>query len=179
MRMSGVDCFLCLSEQEDISILSRHLSSYHKISNEADVILFLQGFSQEQRQNIVKGLIKTETAVAVGDWEKQETLIQNTPPASPREEMAPTVEELIATSTSSKTEPEVKEENKKEKITETLDAKKEKTPSTVSAGKPELPKRPVLRSRTREVAGEEVKTRKRKSLMMCENAVSNRCTGDN
>ena len=169
-------CFLCLSEQEDISILSRHLTSYHKISHEADVILFLQGFSQEQRQNIVKGLIKTEPAVAVGDLEKQESLIQNTPPASPREEMAPTVEELTATS--SKTEPKVTEENTKEKLPETLDAKKEETSSTVSTGKPELPKRPVLRSRSRAVAGEEVKTRKRKSLMMCENAVSNRCTAD-
>ena len=169
---------MCLSEQEDISILSRHLTSYHKISHEADVILFLQGFSQEQRQNIVKGLIKTEPAVAVGDLEKQQSLIENTPPASPREEMAPTVEELIATSTLSKTESKVTEENTKVKIPETLDAKKEETPSTVSTGKPELPKRPVLRSRTKAVAGEEVKTRKRKSLMTCENAVSNRCTAD-
>ena len=169
---------MCLSEQEDVSSLSRHLTLYHKISHEADVILFLQGFSQEQRQNIVKGLIKTEPAVAVGDLEKQQSLIENTPPASPREEMAPTVEELIATSTLSKTESKVTEENTKVKIPETLDAKKEETPSTVSTGKPELPKRPVLRSRTRAVAGEEVKTRKRKSLMMCENAVSNRCTAD-
>jgi len=165
---------LCLSEQENISILSRHLTSYHKISHEADAILFLQGFSQEQRQNIVKGLIKTEPAVAVGDLEKQESLIQNTPPASPREEMALTVEELIATSTLSKTEPKVTEENTKMELPETIYAKKEEAPLTVSAGKPELPKRPVLRSRTRAVAGEEVKTRKRKSLMMCENAVSNR-----
>ena len=169
---------MCLSEQEDVSSLSRHLTLYHKISHEADAILFLQGLSQEQRQNIVKGLIKTEPAVAVGDLEKQQSLIENTPPASPREEMAPTVEELIATSTLSKTEPEVTEENTKVKIPETLDAKKEETPSTVSTGKPELPKRPVLRSRSRAVAGEEVKTRKRKSLMMCENAVSNRCPAD-
>ena len=169
---------MCLSEQEDISILSRHLTSYHKISHEADVILFLQGFSQEQRQNIVKGLIKTEPAVAVGDLEKQQSLIENTPPASPREEMAPTVEELIATSTLSKTESKVTEENTKVNLPETLDVKKEEAPSTVSTGKPELSKRPVLRSRTRAVAGEEVKTRKRKSLMMCENAVSNRCTAD-
>ena len=177
--MSGVECFLCLGEQEDMSSLGGHLASHHKISHEADVILFLQQCSQKQRQDIVREMIKPDPAM-VGDAEKQETMFQSTPPASPKDE-APTVEELVAISTSSisnKIEPKATKENTEEEFPKKLEPKEDERSSTV-AEKPKIPERPVLRTRTREVAVQEIKTRKRKSLNLCTNAVSNRCVAKN
>ena len=53
-------------------------------------------------------------------------------------------------------------------------AEEEEEEQSTVAEKPTMPRKPVLRTRTRAVAGEETKTRKRKSLMTCENAVSKR-----
>ena len=188
--MSGVECFLCLSEQ-DISSLGGHLASHHRISNEANLIMFLADLSQEKRRQIVNGFNKAdpeEAMVRVG--ENLESLkSQTTPPASPKEEIAPMGDEHV-TSSPSETEPEPKEQNEKNQIlTERSEARdeelklpeksvaiKEESALTADHEKPKVPKRPVLKSRTRAVAGEEIKTRKRRSLMMCENlnAVSNR-----
>jgi len=186
--MSGVECFLCLKEQ-DISSLSGHLASYHRISNEANLIMFLADLSQEKRQQIVKGFNKTDPEeVRVG--ENLDSLkCQTTPPASPKEVTAPMGDELFTSSPSEK-EPKPKEQNEKNqvsterseardeklKLSEKSVASKEISAPTADSEKPKVPNRPVLKSRTRAVAGEEIKTRKRRSLMMCENlnAVSNR-----
>ena len=188
--MSGVECFLCLSEQ-DISSLGGHLASYHKISNEANLIMFLADLSQEKRQQIVNGFNTAdpeEAVVRVG--ENLESLqSQTTPPASPKEEIAPMGDEHV-TSSPSEREPEAKEQNERSqilterseardeelKLSEKSDTIKKESSLTADIEKPTVPKRPVLKSRTRAVAGEEIKTRKRRSLMMCENlnAVSNR-----
>ena len=127
----------------------------------------------------MRGLMKPDPAV-VGDEAKQETLFQNTPPASPKDE-APTVEELVAISTSSKStknEPKATKENTEEEFPKKLEPKEDERTSTV-AEKPKIPKRPVLRTRTREVAVQEIKTRKRKSLNLCTNVAKKKCVAKN
>ena len=190
--MSGEECsyrcFLCLNEQDiSNSELIRHLASHHRISNE--VIILLTN-SQEKRQEFMKGFLKLfpEEAMAyVG--ENQESVSQNTPPASPKEEIAPMVGEVVASSPA-ESEPEVEDQDEKnpistersevrdeeEKMSEKLDASEKEIAPSADVKKPKVPKRPVLKSRLGAVASEEVKTKKRKSLMMCENlnAVSNR-----
>ena len=67
-------------------------------------------------------------------------------------------------------------EARDEKLSEKTDASKKEIAPSADVKKPKVPKRPVLKGRIGAVAIEEVKTKKRKSLMMCENlnAVSNR-----
>ena len=119
--------------------------------------------------------------------ENQESISQNTPPASPKEEITPMVGEVV-TSSQAKSEPEEEDQDEKnpisterseawdEKLSEKTDASKKDIAPSADVKKPKVPKRPVLKSRPGAVASEEVKTKKRRSLMMCENlnAVSNR-----
>ena len=94
-------------------------------------------------------------------------LVHPTPPTSPAGE------EVLASSATSKTETTVTKEKIQEGPGEGEAHMAEEEHSTV-AEKRTMPGKPVLRTRTRAVAGEETKTRKRKSLMTCENAVSKR-----
>merc|ERR1712147_47753 len=81
--------------------------------------------------------------------------------------------EISTSSISTKNEPEATKENTDEEFPKELEPKEDKR-SSIVAEKPKVPERPILRTRTREVAGQEIKTRKRKSLNLCTNAVSNR-----
>ena len=158
--MSGVECFLCLGEQEDMSSLGGHLASHHKISHEADVILLLQQCSQKERQSMTRELIKPDPVV----------VSQNTPPASPNVK-APTVEDLVEEATKENTEEEPKD---KALTVEDLEAE-----ATEENTEEEPKERPVLRNNwIREVA-QEIKTSKRKSLNLCTNAVKKRYVSKN
>ena len=95
-------------------------------------------------------------------------LVHPTPPTSPAGE------EVLATSATSKTETTVTKEKIQEGPGEGKARMAEEEEHSTVAVKRTMPKKPVLRTRTRAVAGEETKTRKRKSLMTCENAVSKR-----
>ena len=152
--MSGVECFLCLGEQEDMSSLGGHLTSHHKISHEADVILLLQQCSQKERRRITRELIKTDPTVVV----------QNTPPASPSPNDKTEVEDLVeeeATKKNTEEEPQDEAPTVEDHVAEATEEPKE---------------RPVLRNCIREVPAQEIKTSKRKSLnfLLSTNAVKKR-----
>ena len=155
--MSGVECFLCLGEQEDMSSLGGHLTSHHKISHEADVILLLQQCSQKERRLMTRELIKTDPVVVA----------QNTPPASPNDKTE--VEDLV--------EEEATKENTEEEP-------KDEAPTVedhVAEATEEPKERPVLRNWIREVPVQEIKTSKRKSLnlLLSTNAVKKRYVAKN
>ena len=59
----GLECFLCLSQQEDISGLQGHLASFHQVLHEANVLLLLQVCGKEERQRISTGLMMQVTLV--------------------------------------------------------------------------------------------------------------------
>ena len=59
----GLECFLCLSQQEDISGLQGHLASFHQVLHEANVLLLLQVCGKEERQRILTGLMMQVTIV--------------------------------------------------------------------------------------------------------------------
>ena len=61
----GLECFLCLSQQEDISGLQGHLASYHQVLHEANVLLLLQVCGKEERQRILTGLMMQVSYVGV------------------------------------------------------------------------------------------------------------------
>ena len=150
--MSGVECFLCLGEQEDMSSLGGHLTSHHKISHEADVILLLQQCSQKERRRMTRELIKTDPD-------------QNTPPASPNDKTE--VEDLV--------EEEATEEEPKDEAPTVEDHVAEATEEPKE--RPVL--RNWIREVP--APAQEIKTSKRKSLnfLLSTNAVKKRYVAKN